>query len=442
MEVKLSQVVSAENLQKASYRVRQNNGAPGIDGMTTKELSSYLAEYLSELQQMIMSEEYEPEAVRGVKIPKPNGGERQLGIPTIVDRMIQQSLGEELTKYYDGRFSANSYGFRPGRSAHQAAEQALVYLNEGQTYIVEIDLEKFFDRVNHDRLMSRLSHDITDKGVLRLIRKYLRSGVMENGIKRATEEGTPQGGPLSPILSNIVLDELDKELEKRGHQFVRYADDITIFCSSRRGAERVLASMTQWIEDRLKLRVNREKSGIRRPNKGQLLGFGFWHYKDKNMEKSEIRLRISSKSYQRLKEKIKKITARNPCRDFVERVADLEMLMRGWVNYFAIADGKTELGKIEQWTQARLRMCIWKQWKRVRTRIRNLRKLGVSAQKAYEWGNTRLGYWRIAHSPILNTTITVERMKERFYRPLTELYEQRRHTLMNRRDTRTVRPVV
>jgi RNA-directed DNA polymerase len=291
--------------------------------------------------------------------------------------------------------------------------------------------------VNHDRLMSRLSQQIEDKDVLRLIRRYLTCGVMENGVKRTVTEGTPQGGPLSPILSNIVLDELDKELERRKLRFVRYADDISIFVGSQKAAERILENITSWIESRLKLRVNREKSGIRRPSKGQLLGFGFWHAPG-----GETRPRVSEKSYTRLKEKIRKITSRSWSISMEDRIRKLMQVTRGWVNYFAHADAKQRLIRIEEWTQARLRMCVWKQWKRVKTRIASLRKLGVSEQKAYEWGNTRKGYWRIAHSPILHTTITCERLKQKGYTPLTEMYTLRRKTLMNRRDTRPVRPVV
>ncbi len=435
--VTLSNILNERNLLAACGRVMQNEGAPGIDGMRTEDLFTWLVGNWKELQEEVRTDRYRPEAVRRVEIPKPNGGIRQLGIPTVIDRMLQQSIAQELDKYYDTTFSETSYGFRRGRSTHDALERAQIYLNEGFDYIVEIDLEKFFDRVNHDRLMSRLSQQIEDKDVLRLIRRYLTCGVMDNGVKRPTTEGTPQGGPLSPILSNIVLDELDKELERRQLRFVRYADDISIFVGSQKAAERVLTNLTTWIESRLKLRVNREKSGIRRPSNGQLLGFGFWHGPG-----GEIRPRVSEKSYTRLKDKIRKITSRSWSISMDERIKKLIQVTRGWVNYFACADGNKRLRAIEEWTQARIRMCIWKQWKRVRTRIASLRKLGASKQKAYEWGNTRKGYWRTAHSPILHTTITCERLKQKGYTPLTEMYALRRKTLMNRRDTRPVRPVV
>ena len=435
--VTLENIVNERNLLLACQRVMSNDGAPGVDGMSADALYSYLVQQWQPLQESLLTGSYRPEAVRRVEIPKPQGGVRKLGIPTVIDRMVQQAIGHELEKEYDATFSESSYGFRRGRSAHDALDKATEHLNKGLTYIVEIDLEKFFDRVNHDKLMYLLSKRIIDKRVLRLIRRYLESSVMENGIKVRNEEGTPQGGPLSPILSNIMLDELDKELEARGHKFVRYADDISIFAGSQRAAERILEGTTEWLEKRLKLKVNREKSGIRRPSQGNLLGFGFWSAKG-----GEIRPRVSGKSYTRIKDKIRHLTKRSWSVSMQERLIRLTQVTRGWVNYFAKADARQQLKRIDEWLQARLRMCIWKQWKRVRTRISSLQKLGVSPQKAYEWGNTRKGYWRIAHSPIMQTTITIDRLKQRGYVPLSDTYTRRRETLMNRRDTRPVRPVV
>lgn len=435
--VTLEDIVNERNLLLACGQVMSNDGAPGIDGMKAEELFSYLVQHWQELQTAVLEGKYRPEAVRRVEIPKPNGGVRKLGIPTVIDRMLQQAIAHELDKAFDATFSETSYGFRKARSAHQALDKAIEYLNDGRTYIVEIDLEKFFDRVNHDKLMYLLSRRIEDKRVLRLIRRYLESGVMEHGVITRNSEGTPQGGPLSPVLSNIMLDELDKELENRGHKFVRYADDISIFTSSQRGAERILVSLIDWIERRLKLKVNREKSGVRRPSDGNLLGFGFWHGKG-----GEISPRISTKSYIRLKEKVKHLTQRSWSVNMEERLLKLSKVTNGWINYFYKANARKHLIRIDEWIQARLRMCIWKQWKKVRTRINNLRKLGANPQKAYEWGNTRKGYWRTAHSPILQTTITIERLKQRGYEPLMDTYTLRRRTLMNRRDTRTVRPVV
>jgi RNA-directed DNA polymerase len=433
----LEDIIEDRNILGACMQVMSNDGAPGIDGMTTDELYHHFVHEWDNYKKMLLEGRYQPQAVRRVEIPKANGGVRKLGIPTVMDRTIQQSIAQQLDKLYNPTFSESSYGFRRGLSCHDALDKAIEHLNNGLDWIVEIDLEKFFDRVNHDRLMYVLSRRISDKRVLKLIRSYLECGVMENGVITRNEEGTPQGGNLSPILSNIVLDELDKELENRGHRFVRYADDISIFTGSERSAKRILEGISAWIEKQLKLKVNREKSGIKRPSKGQLLGFGFWHATG-----GEIRTRVSEKSYTKLKEKVKKLTNRSWSVSMEERLCKLRQVTVGWVNYFAKADARQRLIRIDEWIQARLRMCIWKQWKRVRTKVTNLQKLGVSAQKAYEWGNTRKGYWRIAHSPILHTTITNERLRQKGYSPLLETYTRRRKSLVNRRDTRTVRPVV
>lgn len=408
-----------------------------MDGMKTDEVKSYILDHWGDLQKEILEGRYRPQAVRRVEIPKPNGGIRKLGIPTVLDRVLQQSIAQELDKLYDGTFSVYSYGFRKGKSAHDAIEQALKYLNEGRHYVVEIDLEKFFDRVNHDKLMFGLSLRIADKRVLKLIRHYLQAGTMENGVIRRNEEGTPQGGNLSPILSNIVLDRLDKELEKRGHKFVRYADDISIFVGSRRAGERVLEGCIAWIEKELKLKVNREKSGVREVSKAQILGFGFYYGSG-----GLIEARISNKSYNRLTTKLKDLTSRSWSISMTERLGRITQVTRGWVNYFGIARGKSRLLRLDEWLRSRLRMCIWKQWKKVKTRYKSLRQLSVPHEQAYMWANTRKGYWRTAHSPILTLTITIPRLKERGYIPLMELYTHKRNTLTNRRDTRPVRPVV
>jgi group II intron reverse transcriptase/maturase len=433
----LESILDGRNVLNALSQVVGNSGAPGVDGMKTDEVTSYVMEHWRELQKEILEGRYRPQAVRRVEIPKPNGGVRQLGIPTVLDRVLQQSIAQELDKLYDATFSAYSYGFRKGRSAHGAIEQALKYLNEGRHYVVEIDLEKFFDRVNHDKLMFGLSLRIGDKRVLKLIRHYLQAGTMKHGVITRNEEGTPQGGNLSPILSNIVLDRLDKELEKRGHKFVRYADDISIFVGSRRAGERVLEGCTEWIEKELKLKVNREKSGVREVGKAQILGFGFYYGSGGTIE-----ARISSKSFSRLTTKLKDLTRRSWPISMAERLGEITQVTRGWINYFGIAHGKTRLTGIDEWLRSRLRMCIWKQWKRVQTRYKSLRQLGIPHEQAYMWANTRKGYWRIAHSPILTLTITIPRLKERGYIPLMELYTHKRNTLTNRRDTRTVRPVV
>lgn len=433
----LESILDGRNVLNALSQVVGNGGAPGVDGMKTEEVTSYVMEHWRELQKEIQEGRYRPQAVRRVEIPKPNGGVRQLGIPTVLDRVLQQSIAQELDKMYDQTFSEYSYGFRKGRSAHEAIEQALKYLNEGRHYVVEIDLEKFFDRVNHDKLMFGLSLRIGDKRVLKLIRHYLQAGTMEHGVTTRNEEGTPQGGNLSPILSNIVLDRLDKELEKRGHKFVRYADDISIFVSSRRAGERVLEGCTEWIEKELKLKVNREKSGVREVSKAQILGFGFYYGSG-----GVIEARISHKAFSRLTTKLKDLTRRSWSISMADRLSKITQATRGWANYFGIAHGKKRLVRIDEWLRSRLRMCIWKQWKRVKTRYKALRQLNIPHEQAYMWANTRKGYWRIAHSPILTLAITIPRLKERGYIPLMELYTHKRNTLTNRRDTRTVRPVV
>lgn len=432
----IEDILSRDNLNRAYQRVKRNKGAAGIDKMTTEELGAYLKEEGENLLKSIRQGTYRPKAVRRVEIPKPTGGVRLLGIPTVFDRMIQQAIGQELSKHYDPLFSTYSYGFRPGRSCHDALDQALDYLNSGYSYVVSIDLAKFFDRVNHDRLMYGLSMRIKDKKVLGLIRRYLQSGVLINGVVHKREQGTPQGGNLSPILSNIVLDELDKELDKRGHKYVRYADDITIFVKSRRAGERVLESTSSYIDRRLKLRVNRDKSGVYHYTKGGLLGFGF--YKDVK----GVQARILAKSYRRFKRKLKQMTSRKQSISFDERMANLYSYISGWIAYYGKANGKARLKRYDEWVRRRLRMCIWKQWKKVGKRMRSLIQLGIDRSKAYEWANTRKGYWRVSKSPILHRSITTARLEQRGYPSIEKLYLRRHLILMNRRDTRTVRPVV
>jgi len=434
--ISIEEVLNRENLNRAYAQVLGNKGAAGIDKMSVDELGPYLAEHGEELLGKIRKGVYKPSAVRRVEIPKASGGVRLLGIPTVSDRMIQQAIGQQLSLHYDPLFSEYSYGFRAGRSCHDAIDTALDYLNAGYTYIVSIDLAKFFDRVNHDRLMYELSIRIKDKKLLKLIRKYLQSGVMINGVVQRTEEGTPQGGNLSPILSNIVLDELDKELEKRGHKFVRYADDISIFVQSRRSGERVLESISGYIECRLKLKVNVEKSGVYHYTKGKMLGFGF--YKDAK----GVQARILPSSYQGFHRKLKLLTSRKWSISFDERMQKLNSYIMGWINYYGKAKGLKKMKRTDEWLRRRLRMCIWKQWKKVGKRMRSLIRLGVSKQKAYEWANTRKSYWRTSRSPIMQRTVTNDRLVKRGYTSIEQAYRRRHSILMNRRDTRTVRPVV
>lgn len=405
-------------MTEAYKRVKANKGAPGIDGMGVGELQLHLNDGWPFIKAELLEGSYRPQAVKRVEIPKPNGGVRLLGIPTVLDRLIQQAIAQQLSLMYDSGFSANSFGFRPNRSAHDAVRQAQVYLNEGKVYIVDLDLEKFFDRVNHDILMSLLSRVIWDKGLLVLIGRYLRSGVMIGGMFSASEQGMPQGGPLSPILSNILLNELDKELERRGHSFVRYADDCSIYVKSRRAGERVLASVSEWLEEKLKLKVNESKSGVRTATELTLLGFGFYWSKD------GAQVRIAPKSYERLKAKIRWLTRRNWPLSITERLDRIKVYLRGWLHYFAIAKAKGPLARVDEWTRARLRMCIWKQWKVPKARIRNLVSLGIPHWQAYQWGNTRGGYWRTAHSPVLSRSLTNGKLQEMGYFSLSGEYSR------------------
>ena len=403
-------------MTKAFKRVKANKGGAGIDGMQVEALQGYLCEAWSFIKAEILEGRYKPSCVKQVTIPKPNGGERKLGIPTVVDRLIQQAISQCVSQVYDKGFSDSSYGFRPGRNAHQAVRRAQEHLNEGNIYVIELDLEKFFDRVNHDKLMTLLSRKISDKRVLKLIRRYLTSGVMIGGIASKREEGTPQGSPLSPLLSNIILDELDKELEKRGHCFVRYADDCSIYVKSRKAAERVKESLTKYIETNLLLRINVEKTRISLPHESTLLGFSFYR------EKQGYQIRIAPKSLRRLKEKLRLMTSRRTPQGLRQRVEALRAVIPGWVNYFRIAQAKRHMQEMDEWIRTRLRMCVWKQWKRIRTKIRELLNLSVNHEKAVQWGSTSLGYCRVAHSPILLSTLTNNYFTQHGYVSFTSVY--------------------
>lgn len=412
----LEEILSRENMLQAEARVVSNKGTSGVDGVTVEGLRPLMKQCWKEIRAKILESRYKPNPVRKVEIPKPNGGKRMLGIPTVTDRLIQQAISQRLNVLYDGDFSDNSFGFRPHRSAHQAVLRAQQYLKQGYTTVIEFDLEKFFDKVNHDRLMTTLARRITDKRVLKLIRSYLQAGIMEGGLISQRTEGTPQGSPLSPILSNIVLDELDKELEKRGHKFVRYADDLSIYVRSLKAADRVKESITAFIEGTLKLKVNQTKSKISRPTESSLLGFSFYKAKD------GWQIRVSDKSYRKLKDKLRELTQRNKPVSVKRRLSMLNLAIRGWVNYFKIAKGRSRLANLDSWIRTRLRMCIWKTWKKVKTRIANLAKLGYSPYFAYIYGNTRKGICRTAHSPILTRTLSNKYFKDLGYTSLESVY--------------------
>lgn len=415
----LEEIVSYRNLEQACDQVTRNKGVGGVDEMQTDELRDFLLTNYAEIAKQILNESYVPQAVKKVEIPKADGGKRMLGIPTVIDRMVQQAISQRLSQEYELGFSEHSYGFRPARNSHQAVQQAQKFLDEGCTFVVELDLEKFFDTVNHDRLISVLSWKVKDQRILRLIRKYLRSGIMSDGIVSQRSEGTPQGSPLSPLLSNIILDELDRELESRAHKFVRYADDVSIYKKSNKSAERTLASITDYIEQKLLLKVNRTKSKISRPTGSKLLGFSF--YKTKSM----WRIRVAKSSINRLKLKLKSISNRNNGKNFKRKLQELKPVMTGWVSYFRLADAQGVMKELDGMLRTRLRMGLWKEWKNCKTRVRNLRKLGIGKQKSYEWGNTSRGYCRVAHSPILCRSLDNDYFRSQGYAGFWDTYERK-----------------
>jgi len=415
----LNQILSRENMLQALKRVEQNKGSHGVDMMPVQNLRQHIVENWLSIKEAILKGTYEPMPVRRVEIPKPDGGVRLLGIPTVTDRLIQQAIAQVLSKVYDPTFSENSYGFRPNRSAHDAVRKAKEYIRDGHRWVVDMDLEKFFDKVNHDRLMGTLAKRIQDKPLLKLIRKYLQSGVMINGVVSSTLEGTPQGGPLSPLLSNIVLDELDKELERRGHKFVRYADDCNIYVKSKRAGLRTMASIQRFIEGKLRLKVNEKKSAVDRPWKRKFLGFSFTFHK-------EPKVRIAKESLKRMKNKVREITSRKMPYPMEYRIQKLNQYLMGWCGYFALADTKSIFLELDKWIRRRLRMCLWKNWKKPKTKIRNLIQLGVPQWQAYEWGNTRKSYWRISNSPILHRTLGNSYWRNQGLKSLEARYENLR----------------
>lgn len=412
----LEQILSKDNMNNAYKRVKANKGSHGIDGMTVDELLQYLKEHGQKLRQSLLEGKYKPQPVRRVEIPKPDGGKRLLGIPTVVDRVIQQAIAQILIPIYEGKFINNSYGFRPLRSAKQAVEKCRQYINAGYTWAVDIDLAKYFDTINHDKVIRLLSNDIKDSRVISLIRKYLKSGVMINGVVMGTEEGAPQGGPLSPLLSNIMLHELDVELTKRKLCFCRYADDSNIYVKSKKAANRVMKSITKFIEKKLKLKVNKDKSAVDRPWKLKFLGFSFYR------GKGEYRIRTHEKSLNKFKAKLKKLTSRSNAMNIEYRFLKLKQAIVGWINYFAIADMRNILKTLDEWLRRRIRMCFWKQWKKTKTKHDNLVKLGILNNKAWEYANTRKGYWRISNSPILSKALTNKYLKEIGLISISEVY--------------------
>lgn len=420
----LETILSRDNLNKAYKQVKRNHGASGIDGMTVEDALPWLREHKEELLQSIRNGSYRPNPVRRKEIPKPDGnGVRKLGIPTVVDRVIQQAIAQKLQPIFEPLFSDGSYGYRPKRSAQQAIRKVKEYAEQGYTHAVEVDLSKYFDTLNHEMLMNLLRKQIHDKRVLELIKRYLKSGVMENGVVCKTEEGSPQGGPLSPLLANIYLNEYDQKMERRGVKVIRYADDIVVLAKSKRAAQHLLESSRKLLEGKLKLTMNAQKSrtvSVLAHKNFKFLGFCL----GKNGK--GIYIRAHRKSLDKAKRKLKELTRRNQGCNVRIVMQNVKVFIRGWLGYYYVADMKRTLQSWNEWLRRRFRCYIWKQWKKPKTKVASLQKLGISEEQAYQWGNSRLGYWRIAGSPVLSRSITNEKLARAGYYDFPAQYEQLR----------------
>lgn len=420
----LEQILIRDNLNQAYKQVKSNHGAPGIDGMTVEAALPWLRENRDELRRSIRDGMFQPSPVRRKEISKPDGsGMRKLGIPTVVDRVIQQAIAQQLHSLFEPLFSDGSYGYRPKRSAQQAIRKVKAYAEQGYGYAVEIDLSKYFDTLNHELLMNLLRKQIPDQRVTELIKKYLKSGVMENGVRHKTEEGSPQGGPLSPLLANIYLNEFDQEMEKRGVVVIRYADDIVVLAKSKRAAMRLLESCRTYLEDKLKLRLNMQKSkvvSVVAQKHFKFLGIAL------GKSGNGTYIRTHPQSLARAKRKLKELTSRRQSRTAREVMEKVKVYIRGWLGHYYVADMKRILQRGNEWLRRRMRMYIWKQWKKPRTKVQNLRRLGIPEWQAYQWGNTRLGYWRIARSPVLTRSITNEKLAQAGYYDFPARYEHLR----------------
>lgn len=413
----MEEVVTDENVSRALRRVRANKGSPGIDGMTVEELPRFLKTHWPALRVKLLAGTYEPAPVRRHTIPKRGGGQRALGIPTVLDRLIQQAILHVLEPIFDPTFSESSYGFRPGRSAHDAVRQAKRYVEEGYRWVVDLDLDKFFDRVQHDILMNRVARRIGDRRVLRLLGAYLRAGGMAEGVVHERGEGTPQGGPISPLLANILLDEFDKELERRGHRFCRYADDANIYVRSKRAGERVMASARRFLEKRLRLRVNETKSAVARPSERKFLSFSFTN-------RPPWKVRIAPQALERARERIRELTRRMRGRSLERVIEEINVYLKGWIEYFRLAETPTVLVALEQWLQRRVRGYAWKLWRGGRARYRHLTAWGVPRRQALPLAGTRAGPWRA--SLALGMVLRPALLRSRGLLGLSDLYRERR----------------
>jgi len=434
----LEKVLARNNLNNAYKRVKANKGAPGADGMTVEEALPWLKEHGKEMTDSIRSGKYKPDPVRRKEIPKPDGGVRKLGIPSVKDRIVQQAIAQVLTPIYEPLFSEGSYGYRPGRSAQDAVLRIRGYADEGYEWAVLLDLSQYFDTLNHEKLLNLLRMNVKDEGLVQLIKRFLKSGVMENGVKAATTAGSPQGGPLSPLLANIYLNEFDQEYGKRNVPVIRYADDIVLLCKSERAAERLLESSIRYLETKLKLKVNREKSHIAKVNATKnfkFLGFAFGKGKD------GLFIRVCAKSLMKAKNRLREITKRNRGIRARQVMAEVKRYMRGWLNYYGLASMKTILRKWDGWLRRRIRMYIWKQWKKPRTKYRNLLKLGIPEKYAWMTAMSRRGYWFTSGTGSVERAISNERLVRAGYYELSAAYESIQSACIGRAVYRTVRTV-
>jgi len=437
----IEKVLNRRNVMRAYRQVVKNKGSAGVDGMPVRELYKYLTKNREGIESELRQGRYLPQAILGVEIPKSNGKTRLLGIPTVIDRLLQQAVGQVIAIKFEMDFEDYSYGFRPNRNAQQAVLKAQEYINSGYQHIVDIDLKSFFDEVDHCILLQLLYRKVKCSFTLRLIRKWLRAPILINGKLVKRRKGVPQGSPLSPLLSNIMLNELDKELEKQGLRYVRYADDFSIYTKSNTAARKIGNSIFLFLKNKLKLPINREKSGIRKPVNFTILGFGFVPTYVKG-EKGKYQLVVSDKSWKSIKQKLKTITRKTTPSTFDERIQKLREVSQGWLNYFRMASIQGKLKELDGWLRNRLRYCIWHHWKKPERKRKNLIRLGVDPNHAYQWSRTRMGGWAVAQSPILVTTITLERLRKRGYESMLEYYEKIAPHLNEPLYTRTVRTVV
>lgn len=424
----IAKILQPKNLYKAYRKVYQNKGSSGIDGMEVENLRGHLSTYQKDLVREVLNGEYLPQAIIGVEIPKSGGKRRLLGIPTVVDRWLQQAVSQQLMTRFELEFSENSYGFRPKKNIHQGLSKSLEYINKGYQDIVDIDLNKFFDEVSHYKMLQLIYNKMKCRVTLRLIRKWLRAPIKKGGNLYRRRKGLPQGSPLSPLLSNILLDELDKYLERKGYRFIRYADDFSIYTKSKVEARRVGNEIYRYLRDKLCLPINRAKSGIRRPSTFTALGHSFVPIYEKG-NKGQYQLVVSKSSWGNLKRKLKRVSKKTLPYSLTERISRIKLIYQGWINNYRLASIYTKLKKVDEWLRNRLRYCIWHDWKKPERKRKNFIRLGIEKGQAYAWSRTRMGGWAVAQSPMLKTTITVSVLKRRGYEPMIDYYYRLKHSV-------------